>query len=78
MSSSDTKKLDDLAKQVWREAVLDDAEKERVDRARRIMSNSVLWLRQAPHKCGPRGIPNVQPPNQRQTRRDSRRKGGSK
>ena len=78
MSSSDTKKLDALAKQVWREAVLDDAEKERVDRARRIMSNSVFWLRQAPHKCGPRGIPNVHPPNQRQRRRDSSRKGGAR
>lgn len=79
MSSSDTEKLDDLAQQVWREAVIDEKHKERVDRLRRSMSESLHWPRYVrTRKPSARGIPNVRMPNQRQRRRDSNRKGGAR
>jgi len=68
--------LADLKIAAWKLSTEEERMNERIDRTRRIMSESIRNPTHRTYKPAARGIPNVTKPNQRQRRRDAGRKGG--
>jgi hypothetical protein len=63
---------------VWKMGAEQETLDERIDRARRVVSDGIRNPTHRTYKPAAKGIPNVKLPNQRQRRRDFSRKGGAR